>query len=448
MAPLKLTGRHDDVDLERDRALVERCQAGDERAFEDLYLRYRDRLFRFCLRRTSNASEAEDLVQETFARAWKALPNFSGERRFYPWLSVIANNLCTDLARKGRRCTPVEESSLDLLSPAVSSEQEELVERGGEDAILAAALDRLSARHREVLELREGRNWSYQQIASHAGVEVSTIETLLFRARRSLKREYMTLAKTEAGLAGVLGLPLLGLRKVLAGSHRLLGRAALAARRLFKPAALPAQAGAAASPITLGSVVGGVVIVATAAVATFGGLVASRSHTSPAPAHHGSTIGHGSTAATGAVQPAARRRLVSERAPATARGAAAKSRARAGADATTAASSSSAVAPSAPSSASGVQQALGSGLKSVGSSVKKVEKSAAGALQGVSGTVSGVTSGVSPTASGVSGTVSGTVSGVSGTVSSVSGTVSGTVSGAAGGVGTVTSTTLPGGSLP
>src|SRR5579875_1068889 len=120
--------RQDDVDLERDRALVERCQAGDQRAFEDLYLRYRDRLYRSCLRRTGNKAEAEDLVQETFARAWKALPRFQGERRFYPWLSVIANNLCTDLARRGGRCMPVEESDLDLMAPVEVPEQERYVD--------------------------------------------------------------------------------------------------------------------------------------------------------------------------------------------------------------------------------------------------------------------------------------------------------------------------------
>ncbi|MGH9297471.1 MAG: RNA polymerase sigma factor, partial [Acidimicrobiales bacterium] len=116
--------RHDDVDLERDRALVERCQAGDSSAFDDLYLRYRERLFRSCLRRTGNTSEAEDLVQETFVRAWKAMPTFAGERRFYHWLSVIANNLCADLARRGGRCVPVEEKALDLIAPAVAAEQE------------------------------------------------------------------------------------------------------------------------------------------------------------------------------------------------------------------------------------------------------------------------------------------------------------------------------------
>ena len=72
-----LTGLCDDVDLER-------CQSGDSAAFGNLYARYYDRLLRFCLRRLNDHHEAEDAAQEAFARAWKALPRFGGERRFYP----------------------------------------------------------------------------------------------------------------------------------------------------------------------------------------------------------------------------------------------------------------------------------------------------------------------------------------------------------------------------
>lgn len=92
-----------DVDLERDRMLVDHAQHGDEAAFSELYLHYHERLYRYCLRRLENRTEAEDAAQEAFARAWKALSNLAGERRFYPWLTVIASNLCVDAARKRSR---------------------------------------------------------------------------------------------------------------------------------------------------------------------------------------------------------------------------------------------------------------------------------------------------------------------------------------------------------
>jgi RNA polymerase sigma-70 factor, ECF subfamily len=251
------TGHRDgDVDLERDRVLVERCQRGEESAFEDLYLRYRDRLYRYCVRRLNNTSEAEDAVQEAFARAWKAIPNFGGDKRFYPWLSVIANNLCVDIQRRANRCTPVEESDLDSMAPAVNEAQEALVDTIAERDLLSKALANLSDRHREVLELREGRNWSYQRIAAYSGVEVSTIETLLFRARRSLRQEFMTLARTEGAL-GVLIFPLLLLRRGLR-------RSISAVRALVTSAKGGAVAGMAVP--ALGSTV--VAVATTAVVAT------------------------------------------------------------------------------------------------------------------------------------------------------------------------------------
>ena len=108
----ELTSLCDDVDLDRDRALVERCQAGDSAAFGNLYARYYERLLRFCLRRLNDRHEAEDAAQEAFARAWKALPRFAGERRFYPWLTVIAGNICTDMLRRRSRSTPTDDMEL------------------------------------------------------------------------------------------------------------------------------------------------------------------------------------------------------------------------------------------------------------------------------------------------------------------------------------------------
>ena len=101
--------RDDDVDLARDRVLVTRAQEGDRAAFDDLYLRYYRRLYRFGLRRLHDTHEAEDVAQEAFARAWRALPAFAGDRRFYPWLSVIASHRCTDVLRRRNRSTPVAE---------------------------------------------------------------------------------------------------------------------------------------------------------------------------------------------------------------------------------------------------------------------------------------------------------------------------------------------------
>jgi RNA polymerase sigma factor (sigma-70 family) len=203
----ELTSLCDDVDLERDRALVERCQAGDSAAFGNLYARYYDRLFRFCFRRLNDRHEAEDAAQEAFARAWKALPRFAGERRFYPWLTVIAGNICTDMLRRRSRSTPTDDMELTAQQPVGGvgeDTSEDLVLAAVDGELVNRALDRLSARHRHVLAMREGSGWTYQQIADHEGVEIGTIETLLWRARQALKREFAVVSESKEALAGFL----------------------------------------------------------------------------------------------------------------------------------------------------------------------------------------------------------------------------------------------------
>jgi RNA polymerase sigma-70 factor (ECF subfamily) len=191
--------RADDVDLGRDRALVEQHQAGDIEAFEDLYRRYYGRLFRYCLRRTGNPHDAEEVTQEAFARAYRAMPALRGERRFYPWLSVIASRLCIDSHRRLGRTEP----SADVDAGTVEFRADRL-DAAVDRELLEQALARLTGRHREVLELRERCGWSYQRIAEHYDLSMGAVEGLLFRARHALRREFLAVAGPEAGLAGAL----------------------------------------------------------------------------------------------------------------------------------------------------------------------------------------------------------------------------------------------------
>jgi RNA polymerase sigma-70 factor (ECF subfamily) len=213
----------DDVDLDRDRVLVERCQSGDSAAFGNLYARYYDRLLRFCLRRLNDRHEAEDAAQEAFARAWKALPGFAGERRFYPWLSVIAGNICTDMLRRRSRSTPTDDLELSArqqVGGGGNETSEELVLAAVDGELVNRALGRLSVRHRDVLAMREGSGWTYQQIADHEGVEIGTIETLLWRARQALKREFTVLSESKGILGGFLAAGALLRRGLLRVAHR------------------------------------------------------------------------------------------------------------------------------------------------------------------------------------------------------------------------------------
>ena len=108
-----------------------RCQEGDGAAFAELYTQYHDRLHRFCMRRLCDRDEAEEIAQEAFLRAWRALPTFSGGLRFYPWLTVIAEEPLHRRAppagplrhRRGHRPSVGPTRWLDAFSTAMSSEE-------------------------------------------------------------------------------------------------------------------------------------------------------------------------------------------------------------------------------------------------------------------------------------------------------------------------------------
>ena len=236
--------RIDDVDLQRDRMLVERFQEGDTTAFDTLYRRYFARLQRFCLKRVGDPHEAEEIAQEAFTRAYRALPALGGERRFYPWMTVIAGRLCVDHHRRRGRSEPAEVIDLG----AVDGGQEAIVDRC-DLGMLATAMDRLAPRHREVLEMRERRGMSYQQIAEHWDVPVGTVEALLFRARKALTREFLAIADGDR-LGAWIALPVIG---GLARKVALVKAKVAAWASALPPVVAPAALGVA---VAVGSVAG------------------------------------------------------------------------------------------------------------------------------------------------------------------------------------------------
>lgn len=207
----------DELESNHDRSLVERAQLRDEEAFAQLYRLHHDRLYRYCLFRLGEAHEAEDVVQEAFTRAWINAPKVKGELRFYPWLRTIAGNLCTDVGRRRARVQPTP--ALD--AGAIDGEQERIVDKV-DFALLEQAMSRLPERHRRVLTLREADGLSYEQLADRTGTSVGTVESLLWRARQGLRRQF-ALVSGESLLAG---LPVVGLiiRRAHAAHSRLLAR--------------------------------------------------------------------------------------------------------------------------------------------------------------------------------------------------------------------------------
>lgn len=231
-----------DVDLSRDRALVERYQSGDPSAFEELYRRYFDRLVRFCHRRLDDRHDAEEVAQEAFVRALRNLDSFGGDRRFYPWLTVIASRIIIDTSRARARCEPAEDIDLGATDGGT-----ERVTEMVDYTLLDAALSRLTERHRDVLDLRERQGWSYQEIAQHYAVNQGTVEQLLFRARKALRREFLALG----GDGRLAALPVLALlsRRFRSWLGRIDPFAAEAVARLGSSAAGVAMVAATATGV-------------------------------------------------------------------------------------------------------------------------------------------------------------------------------------------------------
>ena len=421
----ELTGLCDDVDLERDRVLVERCQAGDSSAFGHLYSRHYERLLRFSMRRLGDRHEAEDATQEAFARAWKALPRFGGDKRFYPWLTVIAGNLCTDMLRRRSRSTPTEDVEITAQRrlAVVDDTSEDLVMAAVDGELVNRAFGRLSERYRHVLAMREGSDWTYQQIADHEGVEIGTVETLLWRARRALKREFAAVSESKGALAGFLA---------AAGSlfRRTLFRAA------HRGAGMQQQSGASGG-MGMRNALAGVAVAGAAVAAAFIAPHALRGNdntpTAPAPATPPLAVAPGS-AESGAGSGSAAGAAGSDGAlPPGDAGSATPG----GADGLGGAGRPAGVAGDlggAPSGAPGGGPTGGSGAGTLGGAVNRATGGLNGALNNLGTTVNGVTDGVGSAVDGVTGGLGGAVKGVTGAVDGTVNSVSNGVSGLSGDV--------------
>lgn len=188
-----MLGRMDIPD--QDAELVRLAQAGDERAFEALVVKYQRRVARHVARYVKSASEVEDIVQEAFIRAYRGLASFRGDSAFYSWLYRIATNVALSAAkRRGMEPTLVsdhdQEERADPFEPGVSDNENP--ERTLMASQLADAVQRALARLKpelaEPLTLYEVEGKSYAEIAQMLCVPIGTVRTRIFRAREFIAR--------------------------------------------------------------------------------------------------------------------------------------------------------------------------------------------------------------------------------------------------------------------
>ena len=175
-----------------DQQLVERAQKGDTRAFDLLVLKYQGRVANLVSRYVSNAAEVEDVTQEAFIKAYRALPKFRGDSAFYTWLYRIAANAAKNhLVALGRRPSSDqvidEAEQFDLPGKLKDHESPDAVLMGMElEQAVNSAIDSLPDELKAALTLREFEGLSYEEIAEILSCPIGTVRSRIFRAREAV----------------------------------------------------------------------------------------------------------------------------------------------------------------------------------------------------------------------------------------------------------------------
>lgn len=195
-----------DTDLQ----LVERTVAGDQRAYELLVLKYQRRIERLIGRMVRDTDLVQDIAQETFLRAYRALHQFRGEAQFYTWLYRIAVNTAKKALLEMKRNPVISESALQS-----SDDEDETFRPGSEpttqetpETVLAAreiaaavnaAMDALPEDLRQAVTLREIEGLSYEEIATAMDCPIGTVRSRIFRAREAISARVKPLLERQSG---------------------------------------------------------------------------------------------------------------------------------------------------------------------------------------------------------------------------------------------------------
>lgn len=191
-----------DVDAE----LVARVQRGDKKAFDLLVLKYQRKILRLLGRMIRDPAEIEDVAQEAFIKAYRALPQFRGESAFYTWLYRIAVNTARNwLASAGRR--PSAPNAIETEDGETFNETDNLTDISTPESMVAsreiaetvnAVIEELPEELRMAIVLREIEGMSYEDIAQSMDCPIGTVRSRIFRAREAIATRLRPLLDTDA----------------------------------------------------------------------------------------------------------------------------------------------------------------------------------------------------------------------------------------------------------
>jgi RNA polymerase sigma-70 factor (ECF subfamily) len=189
--------------------LVERTVAGDQKAFELLVIKYEKRIQRLIGRMVRDVDLVEDIAQDTFIRAYRALAQFRGDAQFYTWLYRIAVNTAKKALMDLKRNPTVSENFFKsgdddetsrIENEQTSSETPEAVLASKEIAeMVNAAMDALPEELRQAITLREIEGLSYEEISLAMNCPIGTIRSRIFRAREAISQKIKPLLENQSG---------------------------------------------------------------------------------------------------------------------------------------------------------------------------------------------------------------------------------------------------------
>ena len=180
-----------------DSQLVIQAQAGDYKAFDALVTRHRGKVYAMIMNMVKNDADAWDLAQDSFIKAWKALPKFENRSKFSTWLFRISHNVVYDRMRKKKiqSAGELDDELLDAnkidmsasTAPKLTPRPDEALAGKELKAKISVALSKLSPEHRETVVLREVQGMDYKEIAEIMGCSLGTVMSRLFYARKKLQ---------------------------------------------------------------------------------------------------------------------------------------------------------------------------------------------------------------------------------------------------------------------
>lgn len=192
-------------DRDTDQRLVERAQRGEKHAFDLLVAKYQRKLTRLLSRFIRDPAEVEDVTQEAFIKAYRALPTFRGDSAFYTWLYRIGINTAKNhLVALGRRAPTTTEFDAEEAEGFTDAEQlrdvdtpESVLMSKQIGATVEAALAALPEELRTAITLREIEGLSYEEIAEMMNCPIGTVRSRIFRAREAIATRLRPLLETR-----------------------------------------------------------------------------------------------------------------------------------------------------------------------------------------------------------------------------------------------------------